>query len=267
MRLKLQEDESKNRDRSEVHKILQQYEISQNPEWIKVVKGPTPVDILKMIVKAVEGYFLFFKKQNSSKVKFPVHPLHVSAFVGNFVLFKYVLARTGEINVMNINGWQALHFAVLRHILKKNRKEDFWIEGRNKEKPITSLMDKIGYKKMLPDPEIWFTKAMVEYRKQPQSLETYIEMQNCLSYEHSQIVTHILEETIEKDFKNPADKLGLTPLHLAAYRGQVDLCRKIIEAINYIHPPSNKILHAILYLKIDFSKKDSPASNMNLVSS
>ena len=60
-------------------------------------------------------------------------------------------------------------------------------------------------------------------------------MKPCLSYEHFEILARILEETSE----NPADEDGWTPLHLAAYRGQVDLCQKIIEEINYTHRPSN----------------------------
>ena len=60
-------------------------------------------------------------------------------------------------------------------------------------------------------------------------------MKPCLSYEHFEILARILEETSE----NPADEDGWTPLHLAAYRGQVDLCQKKIEEINYTHRPSN----------------------------
>ena len=92
------------------------------------------------------------RRLNHSKKK-PVHPLHVSAFVGNFVLFKHVLARTGDIYARNSNGWQASHFAVLRHILKNNRGSHSFL-GMEKEMPIISLMDKIGYRKVLPDVEI-----------------------------------------------------------------------------------------------------------------
>ena len=169
-----------------------------------------------------------------------MHPLPVSAFVGNFVLFKHVLARIGEINAMNSNGWQALHFAVLRHILKKNRNKEYYLLGRVNEMPIISLMDKIGYLKILPDPEISCLElAMLKYKELPKSLETYKEMKSCLSYEHFEIVALIMKETSKINFKNPEDKDGWTPLHLAAYRGQVDLCQKIIEETNYSHRPSN----------------------------
>ena len=248
VRLNLQEADCKNRVilekfnwNSKITEIFEKYDICEKHanwrDWQKVVRGPTPVDILKEIFKSLQGYFLFFKIQNSNKVRFQVHPLHVAAFMGNFVLFKHVLDRTGDIYAKNRNGWNALHFAVLRHVLKNNRGAHYFL-GREKEMPIISLMDTIGYNKVLPDIEICPEVAALKYKNQPKSLEKYKEMKSHLSYEHSEIVEMILEKISKIYSKNPADNEGWTPLHLAAYRGQVDICQKIIEKSKYTHMPS-----------------------------
>ena len=42
------------------------------------------------------------------------------------------------------------------------------------------------------------------------------------------------------DDKNPKDKSGLTPLHLAAAYGSIGLCRLILKNVNERNPKTNQ---------------------------
>ena len=232
-------------------------------EWQKVVRDPTPVDILRQIVKSLNGFFLFFK----IKVRPQVHPLHVAAFMGNLVLFKHVYGRTDDICAKNTNGWNALHFCVLRHVLKK----DLFLDREN-EMPIINLIETIGYIKVLPFIEMSPVVAARKFKDKPRTLAKYNEIKSHLSYEHSEIVEMILKKICSK---NRTDNMGWTPLHLACYRGQVDICQKIIENIKYSHLPSTNEIwsplqwaclkghNAVVKLILDKTNEVNPKLDVN----
>ena len=81
--------------------------------------------------------------------------------------------------------------------------------------PIEDLIEKIGLRKKLQ-----IESAQNNHRTRTMRLNT----------EHFD-VCRLLIENIQN--KNPADKIGWTPLHLAALSGYRELTKLIIEAVDY----------------------------------
>ena len=173
--------------------------------WKKVVKK-TPAAIIKEIINSIEDFFIYFTKACHTQLC----PLHIAAFLGNLKLTKHIVEKTKEYCPKNKYGWTPLHFAVLRGQLKIGRiKSDLF----HYESTIEDLMEKICLRK-----------------------KSGIRLEGAPNFRHLDVCELIMEK-IEN--KNPADDIGWTPLHLAAFNGHLDLTKLIIEKIDYNNLVSN----------------------------
>ena len=220
-----------------LRRIKQLYRINRINEkhlfydsWKKVVRK-TPVEILKEIVNCLEGHFLFFTQVSRPHLC----PLHLAAFFGNLKLANHFIEKTKDYCPKNKYGWTPLHFVVLRGRLERHQLTD-WFQFRDKEWPIQHLIEKIGFKKVLPRYEMYLSdyfRGATEYSKN--KTKNCLKMRATLKTDHLAICKIILDKV---DTKNPADDEGWTPLHLAAlgdYRSHLDLCQIILKKIDYSH--------------------------------
>ena len=169
--------------------------------WKKVVKK-TPAAIIREIVNSIEEFFAYFTKACQTQLC----PLHIAAFLGNLKLSKHIIEKTKDYCPKNKHGWTPLHFAVLRGQLKIGKiKSDLF----HYEYPIEDVIEKICLRKKSP---------------------TERGLKSNLKSDHLDVCKLIMENI---DDKNPADDIGWTPLHLAAFNGHLDLTKLIIENIDY----------------------------------
>ena len=173
--------------------------------WKKVVKK-TPAAIIKEIVESIEDFFVYFTKACQTQLC----PLHIAAFLGNLKLSKHIIEKTKEYCPKNKYGWTPLHFAVLRGQLKIGRIKSDLIHY---EATIEDLIKKICLRK-----------------------KSGTRLEGAPNFRHLDVCELIMEK-IEN--KNPADDIGWTPLHLAAFNGHLDLTKLIIEKIDYNNIISN----------------------------
>ena len=221
-----------------LRRIKQLYRINRINEkhlfydsWKNVVRK-TPVEILKEIVNCLEGFFLFFTQKSRPNLC----PLHIAVFLGNLQLANHFIEKTKDYCPKNKYGWTPLHFVVLRGRLERYQLTE-WFQFRDKEWPIQHLIEKIGFKKVLPRHESYlgdYFRGAREYSKN--MTKTCFKMRYTLKADHLEICKIILDKI---DTKNPADDEGWTPLHLAAIRGHLDLCQIILERIDYNHLANN----------------------------
>ena len=206
--------------------------------WKKIVRR-TPVEILIEIANCLQGFFLFFTQATRPQLC----PLHVAAFLGNLKLANHVIEKTKDYCPKNKHGWTPLHFVVLKGRLERQSLPRLG-EFEDNELPIQQVIEKIGFKKILPNPDwsyykmvYWYTgygeKGKIQLEN---NIKLYNKMRASLKTGHLEICKIILGEI---DTKNPADNEGWTPLHLAAFNGHLDLCQTIIEQIDYNHLANN----------------------------
>ena len=199
--------------------------------WMKVIRK-TPVEILKEIVNCLEGWFLFFTQVSRPDLC----PLHVAAFFGNLKLVNHFIIKTKDYCPKNKHGWTPLHFVVLRGQLRSERKAQGY-QFLSKEGPIQHIIEKIGFKKMLLDFDDYLGEYFRGCREYSENkTKNCLKMRATLKTGHLEICKMILGKI---DTKNPADKEGWTPFHLAAFKGHLDICQTIIEQIDYNNMPNN----------------------------
>ena len=206
--------------------------------WKKVVRK-TPVEILIEIVNCLQGFFLFFTQATRPHLC----PLHVAAFLGNLKLANHIIEKTKDYCPKNKHGWTPLHFVVLRGRLERQSLPRLG-EFEDHELPIQQVIEKIGFKKILPNPDWGYLKTVCRYTgygekgkiQLENNIKLYNKMRASLKTGHVEICKLVLGKI---DDKNPADNKGWTPLHLAAFNGHLDLCQTIIEQIDYNHLANN----------------------------
>ena len=92
-------------------------------------------------------------------------------------------------------------------------------------------MKSIGLRQRRPDTDLDKLAAAIKYRVRDDRTdyyEKYESMKDLLQNDgHLEIVQMIMDKS--PDYKNNADRLGFTPLILAAYRGKADICENFLE--------------------------------------
>ena len=219
-------------------------------EWSKVIQR-SPMEIVREFAQTIDEFYHFSSKIKSiflgqieiGYIPIKCSPLHIAAERGNFELCQHIIGRLEDKNPKDSFGETPLHWAaerglysvcklILENTSNKNPKDDAGITPLH----LAAAQSHLELYKLITN------NLEKNSEKNPKTVCGGIALHFAAAAPlcDLELCKLIIENLKKNGDKRLKDDDGITPLHLAAEKGDLELCKLIVQNVTNKSPLTNK---------------------------